>query len=369
MATTYPNRQTMVSLSFLAYVDETVLPQPTQQQMRSDIESALPKVSPALGPWSIVWGPVSYTVPGAVYPENMMYVAKLTGSAETQYGIAIRGTNGKVLLDWLLEDFDIVQTVPWSSFAPGAPGNISESTSIDLTVLLNMVDALTNQTLVAFLQSEIASAGSLPINLCVTGHSLGGVLASAVALYLRDAQKTWDPALKATVTTIHFAAPTAGDSDFAAHSDQQFTYSGTCPLPNWLDPNVPVTSASFADCVRSSYDIAPLVWNAGDMGHIEKLYSGQSIWITPPPGTAEIISAIVKATGKNAYTQPQATQATLQAPFIPLSSLPSGVDHWLAEAEMQHVAYPSVLQVTGLPAGSPLPAIAVSPRKASAGAA
>jgi hypothetical protein len=74
---TYPNRQAMVSFSYLAYIDDYVLPQLSDAQIKKDIETAMPSVSPALGSWSIVWGRVSYTVPGAVYPENLMYVVKL----------------------------------------------------------------------------------------------------------------------------------------------------------------------------------------------------------------------------------------------------------------------------------------------------
>src|ERR1700733_6607199 len=142
MSITYPNRQTMVSFAYLAYIDELVIPQPSIAQLKADLENAMPSVVPALGSWSIVWGPVSYTVPGALYPDNLMYVAKSTGATESQYAIGIRGTNGKVVLDWLLEDFDVVQLIPWSSFGgAAAPGDISESTSVDLTVLLNMIDS------------------------------------------------------------------------------------------------------------------------------------------------------------------------------------------------------------------------------------
>lgn len=363
----------MVSFAYLAYKDDYVLPQLSDAQIKKDIGSAMLSVSPTLVSWSIVWGPVSYTVPGAVYPENLMYVVKLEStSTETQYAVAIRGTNGKVLLDWLLEDFDIIQMIPWSSFAPNAPGtgNISESTSIGLTILLNMLDPITFQTLVEFLKSEMLSAGPLPVNpisLCVTGHSLGGTLASALALYLRDNQQPWDPASKATVTTIHFAAPTAGDSDFANHFDATFTYTGQCPLPLWVDPNVVVTSKSFADCVRNQYDIARLVWNTADMNQIEQLYSGES-GINAPFGTSEIITAITSATTNNGYTQVQLYQTLLSGALIPSDQLPPGVKPWIAEAEAQHTLYASLLQVTGLPSTSPLPAIVAVPQKATGGA-
>jgi hypothetical protein len=197
----------------------------------------------------------------------------------------------------------------------------------------------------------MTSAGSLPINVCVTGHSLGGSLATALALYLRDNQQEWDPSSKATVTTINFAAPTAGDSAFATHFDSQFAYTGACPLPTWADPNIAITSTSFADCVRNQYDVAPLVWNGGDMGKIEGLYSSDP-FIIPHIGTSEIISAIQSATANCGYTQVQAGQPVLPGQLIGVGQLPSGVNHWIAEAEEQHGLYAQLLQVSGLPVTS-----------------
>ncbi len=64
----------------------------------------------------------------------------------------------------------------------------------------------------------------------VTGHSKGGALSPTLALWLADTRgpqadkaEEWDPNKKATVFAYAFAGPTAGNQEFAAHSDQVLT--------------------------------------------------------------------------------------------------------------------------------------------------
>jgi hypothetical protein len=245
----------MVSLAYLAYTDQLLpgIPSP-DSQINTDLTNALSNSGPiptVAGQWSLAWGPVSYTVPGSYYQNNLMYVARLISTASpAQYAIAIRGTDGKALLDWLLEDFDILQMLPWplGASASYTVGQISESASIALTILLNMIDPILQQTLLEFLESEMQKLSVPLASVCFTGHSLGATLASALALHARDIQASWDRALKAIVTTINFAGPTAGDVEFAAYFDKQFTYSSSSPLPFWVSPTT--SPLSYADCVR-----------------------------------------------------------------------------------------------------------------------
>lgn len=58
------------------------------------------------------------------------------------------------------------------------------------------------------------TAGRLEVQ--VTGHSKGAALATAVAMWLEDHRRDWDPAAKATVRCTTFAGPTAGNAAFAA---------------------------------------------------------------------------------------------------------------------------------------------------------
>src|SRR5262245_1838210 len=66
-----------------------------------------------------------------------------------------------------------------------------------------------------------AAAGP-PLEVIVTGHSKGGALAPAVALWLKDAldsgreDESWDPSRRARVRCHAFAGPTPGNEAFAA---------------------------------------------------------------------------------------------------------------------------------------------------------
>ncbi len=74
--------------------------------------------------------------------------------------------------------------------------------------------------LLEFLKDYVARA-TAPVNIQVIGHSKGGALAPALALWLADTQGTsvagaqqWDPASKARLHVSTFAAPTPGNAYF-----------------------------------------------------------------------------------------------------------------------------------------------------------
>lgn len=352
----YTQRQIMVCLAYLAYTDQW-LPAPPDYDaaLFADLTKALsPQAAvplPAVaGQWSVVWGPASYTTPGAYLPDNMMYVARLNGqTAPAQYAVAVRGTDGRVMLDWLMEDFDIAQMIPWNG---SQSAFISEATSIGLTNLLGLTS--NGVSLQQFLQAEMASAATATASVCFTGHSLGSALSATLAFAMRDAQAQWDPTGKATVTTINFAGPTAGDAGFAAAFAAAFGYTGTSPLPFWSSP--PGLSApSYADCVRNTLDVAPLVWNVTTMHTIAKLYEGHFLdSIDPPYGNlvfGDIVSHVANAFAANDFTQLQAAQTPLTGTFVKKSDLPPNGPRnpWIGEAEYQHhMSYPILLGVPEL---------------------
>jgi hypothetical protein len=241
-------RQIMASFAYLAYCGEQITTSDPEPQILDLINTAMPKIPP-IAAWRVVWGPVAYTVPGALYQDNLMFVVQ-NQTDTTQFAIAIRGTNFISDLDWLLEDLDILQMIPWPPAAAGA--QISESTSIDLQILLAMQGkcSLSDQaTLLEFLTSQTAK----PINVCVTGHSLGGCLAGTFALYLKENRQSWDSSGTSLVCCITFAAPTAGNATFAGYSDGQFVDGGG--FPGWAS-----SLGTNCDAVRCSLDVAPLAW-------------------------------------------------------------------------------------------------------------
>ncbi len=259
----------MLSFAYLAYCGEEIVTPNPEAQILNLINAAMPKIPPIANPnptWKVVWGPVTYTTPGALYQDNLMFVTQ-NQSDPTQIVVAVRGTNFVAQLDWLMEDFDVSQMMNWppgSSVSTPTGAMIAESTSVDLQILFAMKGA-TNEggtpgpvmSLMNFLLKQTSS----PIQLCVTGHSLGGCLASTLALYLKTNAQLWDASAKSNVSCITFAAPTAGNAAFTSYSDSIF--SGA-PNP----PNGDSTLGTTCDPVRCNFDVAPMAWISSNIRQV-----------------------------------------------------------------------------------------------------
>lgn len=266
-------RQIMLGLAYSAYTGEGITTPSPESLIKSEITAALPQITytpvggaqSTLANWHIVWGPVAYTVPGSLKQDNLMFVVQ--NGTTSQYAVVIRGTNFASEVDWLLEDLNVNAATSWpinaaswpaSSSVPSTSGaTVSESVSIDLNILLTMQDAVTTtQTFKSFL----LSITNTPVNICVTGHSLGGMLASTLALYLLETQKmpnVWDTSGTSTVCFVSFAAPTAGNVAFANYSNQKFIAATRPPATMW-DTNMNTNG----DVVACSFDIAPMAYTS-----------------------------------------------------------------------------------------------------------
>lgn len=356
-------RQIMASFAYLAYCGEQIITSNPEPEILGLINSAMPEIPPIAPPnatWSVVWGPAAYTVAGALYQDNLMFVAQ-NQTDRTQFAIAIRGTNFISDLDWLLEDFDVLQQIPWSLTQAGA--KISESTSIGLQILLAM-NRSGQGTLLDFLKSQTAKK---PINLCVTGHSLGGCLAGTFALYLKDNRGSWDSSGKSVVCCITFAGPAAGNAAFATYSDGQFKGGGG--FPGW-DSSL----GTDCDAVRCSYDVAPLAWTAaavtipsgGAFPPLLTIY-GSNLNFTNMSFTQYFVFSgavgfaspyLVAILSPRDYQQVVAGATELVGVFNPQYAPPTDpkqqdLEHYLpafiGQAEYQHSdSYPSLLGVTQL---------------------
>lgn len=230
------------------------------KQISDQLQAAAEKYKndPRLGPltkWDVCWGPhIVRDVFGKSL--NTMYAAKQQG--QPNYVVGIAGTDPSSALDWLLEDLWVDAQVSW----PGREGaKIAAGTALGLTILLLMkpdAGALQHGTI---LLDFLKTVTSTPITVTVTGHSLGGVLAPTLALLLREAQGIpllWDPKSNATVATLGFAGPTAGNQTFASYFNTK--------LPNAKLPAKKAASYRYAN----SLDVVPHAWS--DLDALKTLY-------------------------------------------------------------------------------------------------
>jgi hypothetical protein len=106
-----------------------------------------------------------------------------------------------------------------------------------------------------------AAANVAPLDLVVTGHSKGGALAPALALWLAetrrlDGGKGWDASRRSRVRFAAFAGPTPGDEAFA----------------NRVEALVGTDSYR----VVNDHDIVPHAWSADGLGAIAALYTDRT---------------------------------------------------------------------------------------------
>jgi hypothetical protein len=206
--------QLLITLSGFAYLDSTPLPDETvaaqEARMRQDIDAAL--AGSKYASWRVIWGP---GLSGD--RANMLYAAGEPNG--NQIAVAIRGTDWSFWLNWL-EDFgSLLPLVPFTSVLPSVPaGNpqIAAGTNVGLRLLLG-TEASTLDGDQVDLATFLRGSGS-EAEIFVTGHSLGGCLASVLAPSL--AQQLGS-AKNFKVYT--FAAPSAGNQDFASYYNRLFT--------------------------------------------------------------------------------------------------------------------------------------------------
>lgn len=154
------------------------------------------------------WGPCPQW--GESVANQGIYAIVAENPSIGQLAIAIQGTQN--IWD-LIKDFKVV---PQPAFPPIAGAAIAQGSQDGLTKLVAMQNT-GGQTLQEFLNS-------LPQGTCllVTGHSLGGNLASVLAPWIAANIPAFNPnlsgplsALPANLNTITFATPTAGNAAFA----------------------------------------------------------------------------------------------------------------------------------------------------------
>src|SRR5262245_8680711 len=190
-----------MTLSTLAYVDENRIA--SQQEMISEINAGLDEAG--YKSWQVAWGPALNAD-----RSNLLYAAR--NSETGQLAVSIRGSDFSFWLNWL-EDLAVIRLVPFDQFVATASktAQIAFGTAVGLRQVLGMRDG--TKSLETFLT---AAPEGTPI--LITGHSLGGCLASALAPCVAD----WVGSVS-SLSVYTIAAPSPGNEDFASYYNALFT--------------------------------------------------------------------------------------------------------------------------------------------------
>lgn len=320
--------QVLMTLSALAPTCSTALPNETVPDQATRIAAgittqlALPGLATA-GQWRLAW--LALTGDGA----NLAYLATDGGSV----AVVLRGTTAS----WTdaAEDLKVWSAVPFPE-GGSADAQVSEGALEAFTEVTTAPGQAGDPELagLALLDALRALLGALSVapTLYVTGHSLGGALATTVGLYL----KAQDLRVAGQVVWT-FAAPTAGLVSFQTYFDQQLGGS--------------------AYRTFNAYDLVPSAW--ADLTVAEKWY--------PEPGptaTTTIVELLAWADDLrdgHVYAQPTANPHVLNTGFTTYAPATAATSY-LDEVAFQHHAA-TYLALLGAPATPAWPAVGgVSPR-------
>jgi triacylglycerol lipase len=265
--------------------------------------------------WKIVWDATALNGNHALVVYN-----------GNTYVIAIRGSLMEFSWDafenWVYQDLNIVSQEDWSfSNIPGA--KVSTGFYRGWKNIIQIKDKTSGQDLLTFLLTH--TTGKDPI--CITGHSLGGnlatVLASWVDFKLKEAARAQQP-----VNVITFAAPAAGNEKFADDFDKRFPQSERIENTGDIVPKFPVTDAvatlsSFYASVPSAADIT--------VGYKNMNVPLSSVFKT-------ISSAMTLLEYKNGFSHFKQTNGNGTSITIKPSgkNISNDAGSWFAEAGYQH---------------------------------
>lgn len=298
MSTTWSEQAIMMTLSAIAY--------------QSDIAGQLKNKNYATaGDWSLAWGPIQDSY------GNLAYVA--VSASTGNYALVIRGSlitfTWAALENWFY-DLDVLFQSSWPYF-PNAPESmVSNGTYWQAYGLA--ASTYQGQTLASFLVNSVPQSATL----YVTGHSLGGNLATALASWISTQRGPAAGQADPNTRPYTFAAPSPGNSVFASAYNARFPNS-------WRYANV--------------LDVVPNAWD--NLTNINTIYD--NYFLTTP--------FVVQGAVESMYATLLASETAYGSYYLQTngSGTPLGPDwlmnaDWYTEVGFQH-GHNTYLALLGAP--------------------
>ncbi|WP_445494213.1 lipase family protein [Photorhabdus sp. SF281] len=257
-----------LALSFISNSGSIITHQPNPTLVSENIKKSLARSKATKNRFSLVWGPAVFRV-GSVDKKTSVadkkddHVLFMVKDLKTpnDYRIVIRGSWSDV--NWYDENFNVGKTENWSIWDSKAPANakISKGMHIALDYIINQIKS--NNT-PGYQESLINAIDKIALedgvqNITLTGHSLGGVIASTLGLYLKRRYLNKGNN-NIRINACSFAAPTAGNDVFASYTKSVF--NGT---------SLPSYESQFLR-IHNRTDIVSLAWHTKGLEEIKALY-------------------------------------------------------------------------------------------------
>ena len=202
----------MTLFSFLSYYD---LSNPIISKLQKNVLKILSSMKDELSFSQVAWGPAAHKG-GGIFSDSLVYSVKHSDT-ENEYTIVFRGTNPLSLSTWIFQDFDVSGLIPWTRESPNAATTsayISKSADKSLKIHKNIIS--NRLCLRDWIFEKVSSSKKKAVlNFC--GHSLGGMICSAFALYIHDELSAKKLRNKSEINVYAFAAPTAGNVHYAEY--------------------------------------------------------------------------------------------------------------------------------------------------------
>lgn len=307
-----PDDARLAILSYLSYAECW---NPNREKVERGVREAVERCAADSGVGEIVWGPVAYRKKGLLLTDSLMFAAKIPGKdgdGTERYALVFRGTNPGSVTSWIFQDLAVSGMIPWTRRSPNTTHRdawISMAADNALDIHETLADG--GKTAFQWLMGLLAADSRKRVALSLTGHSLGGLMSTAYALYLRDELAAAGLAKRVELSVCAFAGPTAGNAAFSDALEREFGNA----LALYDNP----------------LDIAPLAWEERNLESVMPVLYEPTI--RPNGLQKEALASFAAAVRGLGYAKP----ARRVRP-VPSSIVEVPFNDYLLEAVAQHVA-------------------------------